>query len=351
DYGTPVFFRRLQVGRVASYALNSSGEYFDVKIFINAPYDRFVTADSRFWHASGIDMQLSANGLSVQTQSLLSMMIGGIAFETPSSSKMQPTAPANSTFTLYANRAQAFAPPPRYPQTYTLVFNQSVQGLAPGAPVELRGIKIGEVAKILAQVDVRTSTFSIPVTIHLDPQSLGIKLLDLKPGADLDAVRRKLFDSLVAHGVRAQLRTGSLLTGSAYVAFDFFPDAPPAKIDWSQNPVQLPTIPGQLEATETRISNIVTKLNQLPLKQIVNNLNKTLGDLDLTLVSARGTLDRTNTLVGTANDFVGAGSVQRQELDDTLQQLSRAAVSMRVLADYLERHPEALLRGKKGEPK
>ncbi|MGH8012611.1 MAG: intermembrane transport protein PqiB, partial [Candidatus Binataceae bacterium] len=215
DYGTPVFFRRLGVGRVASYALNSSGEYFDVKIFVNAPYDQFVTADSRFWHASGIDMQLSANGLSVQTQSLLSIMIGGIAFETPGSSTMQAAAQANSTFTLYANRAQAFAPPPRYPQTYTLVFNQSVQGLAPGAPVELRGIKIGEVAKIAAQVDVRTSTFSTPVTIHLDPQSLGIKLVDLKPGTDLGAVRRKLFDSLVAHGVRAQLRTGNLLTGSA----------------------------------------------------------------------------------------------------------------------------------------
>jgi paraquat-inducible protein B len=344
DRGTPIFFRRLQVGQVASYALNKTGQYFDVKIFVRVPYDQFVTADSRFWQASGVDMQLSASGLSVQTQSLLSIMIGGIAFETPDSGEILPAAQADSVFTLYANRAQAFEPPPRHPQTYELIFNESVRGLSPGAPVELRGIKIGEVADIRAQVDAKTLKFSVPVIIHLDAQRLGIKVVALKPGTDLAAVRRKLIDSLVAHGVRAQLRTGNLLTGSAYIALDFFPDAPPVKIDWSQHPVRLPTIPGQLEATEARVNNIINKLGQLPLKQIADNLNKTLGDLDLTLVSARGTLDNANTLVEPS-------SVQRTELDRTLQEVRRAARSMRVLADYLERHPEALLRGKKGEPK
>jgi paraquat-inducible protein B len=344
DDGTPVFFRRLQVGRVASYALNKSGQYFDVKIFVKAPYDQFVTPDSRFWEASGIDMQLTANGLSLQTQSLLSIMIGGIAFETPDSGKTRAPAQANSVFTLYATRTQAFEPPPRNPQTYELVFNESVRGLSPGAPVELRGIKVGEVADIRAQVDVKTSTFSVPVTIHLDPQRLGINVLDLKPGTDLAAVRQNLVNSLIAHGVRAQLRTGNLLTGSAFVAFDFFPGAKPVKIDWSQHPVQLPTVPGQLEATEERVNNIIDKLNKLPLKEIADNLNKTLGDLDLTLVSARGTLDNANTMVAPS-------SVQRTEFDQTLQEVRRAARSIRVLADFLERHPEALLRGKKGGPK
>jgi paraquat-inducible protein B len=344
DNGTPVFYRRLQVGQVASYALNKNGQFFDVKIFVRTPYDQFVTPDSRFWQASGVDMQLSANGLTVQTQSLMSIMIGGIAFETPDSGKILPAATADREFTLYSNRAQAFEPPPRNPQTYELIFNESVRGLSPGAPVELRGIKIGEVADIRAQVDVKTSSFSVPVTIHLDPQRLGIRVFDLKSGTDLAAARRKLVDSLVAHGVRAQLRTGNLLTGSAFVALDFFPDARPVKIDWSQHPVRLPTVPGQLEATEARINNIVNKFNQLPIKQIADNLNKTLGDLDLTLLSARGTLDNANTIVGPT-------SVQRTELDQTLQEVRRAARSIRVLADYLERHPEALLRGKKGEPK
>src|SRR5690348_9791421 len=153
DIGTPVFFRRLQVGKVASYALDQDGKLFTVKIFVRAPYGQYVTANTRFWQASGVDMQLSANGLNVQTQSLLSILIGGIAFETPASGRLLPAAEADSVFTLFASRTEAFEPPIRNPQTYELVFNESVRGLVPGAPVELRGIKVGQVVDIRAQVN------------------------------------------------------------------------------------------------------------------------------------------------------------------------------------------------------
>jgi paraquat-inducible protein B len=156
---------------------------------------------------------------------------------------------------------------------------------------------------------------------------------------------------LVAHGVRAQLQTGNLLTGSAFVAFDFFHGAPPAAVDWSQNPPQLPTTPGQLEAVEAGLGNIVAKLNKMPLQQIGENLQKSLADLDLTLVSARGTLDGARATLNTANGLVGPRSEQIQDVDQTLQELSRAARSVRILTDYLEQHPEALIRGKKGEAK
>ena len=143
DTGTPVFFRRLQVGEVSSYKLDSDGQFFTVRIFVHTPYDQYVTSNTRFWQASGIDVSLSASGLSVQTQSILSILIGGIAFATPPEVLLMPPAPADNTFILYANRTQAFEPPPRNPQTYQLIFNQSVRGLLPGAPVEFRGIKIG----------------------------------------------------------------------------------------------------------------------------------------------------------------------------------------------------------------
>ena len=223
DTGTPIFFRRLQVGEVSSYKLDPDGQFFTVKIFVHSPYDQYVTSNTRFWQASGIDVSLSASGLSVQTQSILSILIGGIAFATPPEVLVLPPAPADYTYTLYANRAQAFEPPPRNPQTYQLIFNQSVRGLLPGAPVEFRGIKIGQVTDISAQIDAKTLQFSAPVTIQLDPQRLGVRYLDMGPGVDVSAIRRKIIDSLVAHGVRAQLRTGNLLTGSALVALDFFP--------------------------------------------------------------------------------------------------------------------------------
>jgi len=358
DNGTPVFFRRLQVGQVVSYELDKNGKFLTVKVFVRAPYDQYVNPDTRFWHASGIDVSLSASGLKLETQSVLSILIGGIAFETAATGPVLPPAEANTVFTLYGNRTEAFEPAAQNPQTYQLIFNESVRGLAPGAPVEFRGIQIGEVAEVRAQIDLKTFEFSVPVTIHLDPRRLGVNILDAKPGMDLDTIRRKLIDSLVSHGVRAQLRTGNLLTGALYVAFDVFPGSPPVTVDWSQKPVRLPTIPGQLQATEATVENIVKKVDKMPLQEIGDNLRKALADLDRTLVSAdqalvntdrtllsaRGTLDN-------ANNLVGPNSVQAQELSNTLLEVGRAARSLRVLADYLERHPEALIRGKQGEAK
>jgi paraquat-inducible protein B len=351
DTGTPIYFRRLQVGQVASYSLDQDGKNLTVKVFVRAPYDQYVNLNTRFWQASGIDLSLSANGLTVQTQSLLSILIGGVAFETAATDAIMPAADENTVFTLFANRAQAFNPPPRNPQTYELVFKDSVRGLSVGAPVEFRGIPIGEVADVRAQIDLKTFEFSVPVTIHLDPTRLGVRIVDTSAGVDLETMRRKLIDALVAHGVRAQLKTGNLLTGAVYVSLDFFPGAPPATVDWSQNPVQLPTNPGQLEETEATVENIIKKLDKVPFQEIGEDVHKAIGQLDLTLVSAQGTLSSARgTLENTAN-LTGPNSSQVQQIDTTLQEVSRAARSLRVLADYLERHPEALIRGKAGEAK
>jgi paraquat-inducible protein B len=358
DNGTPIFFRRLQVGQVSSYKLDPDGQHFTVRIFVKTPYDHYVTPYTRFWQASGVDVSLTANGLSVQTQSLLSILIGGVAFETPPHGPNLRPADPDTAFTLFDTRAQAFELPVQNPQTFELIFNESVRGLSPGAPVEFRGIRVGEVADIRAEIDLKNSQFLVPVIIRLEPRRLGVKIVETTSDANLEILRRRFFDSLISHGVRAQLRTGNLLTGQAYVAFDFFPNAKPATVDWSQNPVQLPTVQGELEATEAGLVEIVQKINKMPLQQIGDRLHQTLIDLDQALVTARGTLLTANgTLIsarGTLNsaeNMVRPNSVQNQNLDHTLQELSRAAQSVRVLADYLEQHPEALIRGKPGEAK
>ena len=344
DTGTPIYFRRLEVGEVVSYELDPGGQSLTVKVFVNAPYDQYVNPNTRFWHASGVDVSLSASGLSVQTQSVLSVLVGGLAFETDASDALLPPAEPNAVFTLFSDRSAAFKATARDPHSYQVVFKDSVRGLAPGAPVEFRGIPVGEVVDIGAEVDAKTFEFSAPVTIVLDATRLGVKIRELAPGADLDSIRKQLLDNLIAHGVRAQLHSGNLLTGALFVAFDFFPDAAPAKIDWSQTPVRLPTIPGQIEELEARVASIIKKLDQVPIQAIAEDLRKAIAELDRTLASARGTLD-------SADALIQPDSVLGAELGSTLQEVDRAARGLRVLMDYLERHPEALLRGKPGEGK
>ena len=340
DYGAPIFFRRFQVGEVASYELDKDGHGVTVKVFVNAPYDQYVTTNTRFWQASGVDVSLTAAGLKVQTQSALAILIGGIAFETPPGPTAAAPAASDAVFTLFDNRADAYKPNARNPEAYLLVFHQSVRGLTVGAPVEFRGIQIGEVVSITPELDVKTQIFSVNVTVVVDPLMFGVRMTE---GAILnESVRQATLSAMVEHGLRAQLQSGNLLTGSLYVSVDFFPDAPPATVDWSQKPPQIATVPNDIEAIEKSVASLAKKLDELPLKPVVDDLRKTIVKLDATLASAQGTFDN-------ANRLVAPNSALGQELHGTLEELDRAARGLRVLADYLERHPEALIRGKGGD--
>lgn len=330
--GTPIFFRKLSAGQVVSYKLDASGKFLNVKIFVQAPYDQYVNPDTRFWQASGIDLSLTASGLRVQTESVMSILAGGIAFETPASDAPLPPADDGLTFNLFNDRAEAFRPPPRSPHTYLIVFKQSVRGLEVGAPVVVNGITIGEVTAINPQFDAQKVEFTVPVTVTIDAARYGVRFLNLPAGEDAIASNQRVMNSMVAHGLRAQLKTGNLISGSLYVAIDLHPDAPPATLDWSQNPVELPAMPGQIEAVEDTALNLMKSL-------------------DITLGSVRGTLTNADKVLGDAGTFIAPDSMFNSQLDNLLKQGGSAAQALRVLADYLERHPEALIRGKTGEAK
>lgn len=349
--GTPLYFRRLEVGQVVAYNLAKDGGSLDVRVFVRAPYDQYVTLNTRFWQASGVDMSLSAEGLSVQTQSLLSILIGGIAFETPATGPVLSPADAETTFTLFRDREQAFRVPPVSPQNYMLVFNESVHGLTVGAPVEFKGIRVGEVTGVRAQFDAQTSRFSVPVTIQVDPASMGVKMIGLSPEENVGTTHRRVIDALVARGLRAQLQSGNLLTGSLMVVVDVFPDAPRVAVDWSQDPALFPTVPGQIQSIEANVTSIIKKLDKLPIDAIGDDVKKAIVGLDQTLAGARVTLDKLDTTIGTANQLLQPDSLLGASLGTTLEEVNRAARSLRTLADYLERHPESLLRGKGGKAK
>jgi len=368
NISSPIFYRRMQVGEVSAYDLDKDGKGVTLKVFIRSPYDQYVKTNTLFWHASGIDFSIDSSGVKINTESMVSILLGGISFQTPEDRGGSPSARPNSTFILFANKEEAMKRPDTVVENYTLVFGESVRGLPIGAPVDLRGVPVGEVTRIDVELDPKNKKFAMPVEVRFYPERLRAHYHSKsQQGKPMDS--RKLLDALVEHGFRAQLRTGSLLTGQLYVALDFFPKEPPAKIDWHRNPPEFPTVTGSMEQFQTALMQIVQKIEKMPLEGLAGDARQTIQTLDVTLKSAdkliknldtaivpetrlmvedvRKTLDDARKTLGSAKQALSADAPLQQDLRDTLRELGRAAQSLRVLGDYLERHPESLIRGKK----
>ena len=363
DVGSPVYFRRIKVGQVAAYELDPDGRGVTLRIFVNAPYEKFVGANTRFWQASGLDMQLSASGLTLRTQSLATILLGGIAFGAPEDAN-GPVAIENTAFKLANDESAAMKTPDGPAQTILLQFNQSLRGLSPGAPVDFRGVVIGEVKSIGVEFDRAEREFRMPVLIQIYPDRLRRGANNEAPESKYTQEQRLRF--LIEKGLRAQLRNGNLLTGQLYVAFDFFPKSPAVKVDISKVPVELPTVANSLDELQSQVQEIASKINKVPFEQLGADMRTALATLNKTLASAEQLTKTLNNdvspeitaamkdarkTINSAERTLAQDSPLQQDVRQTLQELTRAAGSVRVLTDYLERHPESLLRGKPDDKK
>ena len=367
DIGSPVLYRRVTVGRVTGYSLDESGARVTIDIFVNSPYDRFVGTNSRFWEASGVEAKLDSSGVSVRTQSLLTVALGGIAFASPIEGKGE-AANEHTAFMLAASEADAMKKPDGPSRFLVLNFDQSLRGLQVGAIVDFRGVELGQVRAIDAVVDENTNEIHMPVLIEVfsDRMKRGRGLQAQGPlGAgmtqeEMQEEGNRWLQNMVKRGLRAQLRTGNLLTGQLYVSLDFFPQAKPAEMRSVQGDLmELPTI-----------AEILAKINKVPFDQIGRDLQQTLAGMRRTVNAAektvkglndnlapqlmgtiqslKKTLDSADRTLVSANRTLASDSPTQEELQQTLRSVSKAADSLRRLTDYLERHPESLLRGKTG---
>ena len=370
DNGTPVYYRQIQVGQVIAYQLDDDGRSLIIKIFINAPHDKLVRANTRFWNASGFDLKLDASGIKLNTESLVSIMMGGIAFDTPTSLETGGPPQPGHLFKLYESRESIFERTFSEKRHYILHFEGSIRGLTVGAPVEFRGIKIGQVLDIKAVFNRETLTPQITVLVETEPerwQIMGATKLDEK----------EQMQALVDKGLRAQLKTGSLLTGQLYVDWDFHEDAPPAKVKFNGKFLEVPTIPAPLQIITARVNELLNKLETVPIEKIGKDLGDTLQNvknitesaeileavraLDETLQETRKlaknlnanvapaiteTLDQAQQTLVSVEGTLGKDAPLQHELRQALNELGEAARSLRVLLDYLERHPDALIFGK-----
>ena len=334
DMGAPIYFRQIKVGEVVSYQLSEDAETVDFKIFINEPHHLKVKENTRFWNASGIDISLSAAGFKVDMESAVSLLTGGLAFAVPPDTPPGDVAPEDNVFTLYEDRSAAFQQEITLREKYLLYFDGTVRGLTPDAPVEFRGINMGRVVSVDLEFDTDRQDFLIPVLIEFEPERFGKNAADFT-----NAERNEIMEKFVARGFRAQLKTGSILTGKLYVDLDFHPDAEKEEIRIANGYPVLPTIPTSLEEITRDVTAILDKVKEFPFDRIGADMTRTIANLDKTLVQAEGTLK-------TIDSMFAADAPLSQELQTSLRELADAARSLRILSDYLERHPEALLKGK-----
>lgn len=375
--GTPVYFRRLTVGEVVAYDLEADGKEISIKVFIHAPYDQYVTTNTRFWNASGVDVTIGPSGLKIQTESLISVMMGGIAFETPQSigvnildanidthkaenapvinqpPSLSERAQAGYVFKLFQTQATATEEPYVLVQRAVINFKESVRGLSVGAPVEFRGVRIGEVAHIGVAFDLKTFVATQPVEINLYPETILARSSisgAIIPIPNTKEGQSKRLKSFVDHGLRAQLRSLSLLTGEQYIGLDFFPDAPKYTFDLSKEPFEFQAVPGKLESLEQSVTDVLATADKLFKKidaNIIPDVTKVLVNTDKLLKKFdKNIVPELKQVLSNVDEITMSDSPLLIDIRDSLRELTKAANSIKNLANMLDQQPQSLIYGK-----
>ena len=366
--GAPVFYRDITVGEVLNYDIGDGTGPVAVKLFIRAPYDSFVRRGTHFWNASGLSVQIGSEGVHVEVASLQAVLSGGVAFDSPSRSKADAAeADPGTEFPLFNNYGEAQASGYSTKLAFVTYFESSVRGLSRGAPVEFFGIQVGTVSSVNLDLNPATGDARVRVRLEVQPERI-MSEDEVKTDDTMESTRR-----LVQRGMRTQLQTVSYLTGQRVVALDFVANPRPADVVMEGGDIVLPSQGGGLDNILVAASDIAGKLDRLPLDQIGQNLNGALRSAsgamnsvqDLVKKADAGltpTLKRLPEITASLQEAVAkagrtAGSIEAsygsnsqfgRELERAMTQVGDTARSIRLLADFLDRHPEALIRGRGG---
>ncbi|WNV03922.1 MlaD family protein [Candidatus Methylospira mobilis] len=385
-YGTPVYFRDIQVGQAVDVKLAEDRRSVQVEIFINAPYDRLIKDGTHFWQVNAVDLSMGAQGVNLKVGSMVTLLSGGITFETPGLNDPDiPPSDADTRFRLHKDFASIAEGSYTVRNNFMLYFDDSVRGLNIGAPVEIKGIHVGTVTDIRLEVDYFSLKIRVPVIVEINPERLmpmnkggEIKKFLESQKANIAAGRHPGLEKLIERGLRARLKTGSLITGQLYVDVDFYPDAPRQTLIYGGQYPEMPTLPSATDELMKNIGDIVANLKKLPLdkigeellgtvkgsnkllnsadlKEATHSLNLALADMrhlaqttDKQIATLSASLEKSLGSTARALEQIEPGAPMSVDISNALEELSASARSIRALTDYLERHPEALLNGKAG---
>ena len=378
--GAPVFYRDVTVGEVLSYDLGDGLGPVTVNIFVRKPFDKFVRQNTHFWNASGISVALGGSGLHVELESLQAVLSGGVAFETPHAAGMAPLSGQGTAFALFDDKGQADAA--GFTQTIPFVtyFTSAAGGLSKGSPVDVFGIQVGTVTDVKLMLDAKAGKVRVRVAYDLQPERVFAG-----DRAAREADPQILTRALVRDGMRAVLDSSSFITGQKQISLQYVPGAAPAELGQEGDAMVMPSQGGGLDNIMSSVSDIASKLDKIPFEDIGKNLNATLAGANrvvsgpevrnaLTKLSETLTdvqhlvrhadqgaapllarlpkisaelqqaVERANAALGESG--YGGNSDFSRGIARVLDQVNDAARSIRLLADFLDRHPEALIRGR-----
>jgi paraquat-inducible protein B len=380
--GSPVLYRDITVGEVLGWELAPDGQSFTVSIFVRRPFDGFVHNATHFWNASGLALDLGANGVQMHIESLQALLSGAVAFDTAAEERGSAQSAQGASFHLYTTEAAANAGGYTKRLPFLTRFEGSVRGLTVGAPVEIYGIQVGTVTAVKLVFDPGGTQTHVDVRYDIQPERI-LSAAEIAQQPPLETAR-----NMVRHGLRAQLHTANYLTGQLFVGLDFLPNPPAVDVSVMEDgTIVLPGNAGGLDSLAATMTALSAQLAQIPFAQIgadlqttlhglsavVNGpeLHQSLQSLAVTLHETEGlvrhldtgtapalkrlpeiaeslqvTLARTAALMQSAETGYGADSQTRRDLDRLVVQVSDTARSVRLLADFLTQHPEALIQGR-----
>ncbi len=362
--GSPISYRGLSVGEVEAYALTPDKQAVRVTAFVRAPYDSLVHPETRFWNAGGVDLTIGTQGIRFRADSWQQLLAGGIAFDTPEEVLKQAPSTANAGFRLYDNRRAAVRAPLGDELYFLTEFQGNQRGLGAGTAVELEGNEVGEVQEARLRYDERRHTLVTRVIFSIDPKRVEILDMPGPKGADQLETARARVETLLTHGLEAQISSVSFLTGLKVIGLEMGKAERHAAVEHVGDYVKVPAgasgdFTQVLEDLHDVLRNVDRATAGPELGHALKSLDDTLSRLDkvtqeaapdiqLLLKSLRDTADSAQSTLTTVQSLIGSTAPAGTDLPRLVRELTDAARSVRGLADYLDRHPEALLRGRRG---
>lgn len=364
--GSPIYYRGIEVGRIESRKLDFEGARITYDAFIQEDYSSLVKENTRFWNTSGIDISAGADGFKVRTPSFVALVSGGATFGVLDGAEPGKPAADGATFTLFANEEAANRSTFNSTMKFVLLFDQSVRGLVKGAPLEYRGIAVGRVADIsfeyLKGADETRIPAPVPVLVELDPSLLRREAAETttQPG-------NEFLKQAVQRGLRASLKTGSLLTGALYVDLDYWRSPSPAELSQVGDFLCLPTETSTFAQLESDLPLLMKKIDAFIAEATLtaSGTRNTLASFEETMASVRKTLDsdeflkipadlraslaafeKTATSLDKAAASIGPGSPVYGDLLRTLEETRAALRSMSALTTSIDEKPNSLLWGR-----